>query len=201
AIEITQNDRRVTLMELRPDTETERTVLEYGTMSWYVIIRGDKIGIRLRDRESHIRRGFEHIDRYPVDAHWRFEALLDKYEPMKFIPIDSVIDVVSNEPCIGAVVFEVGGETYRLDAIIEAHSPKLWVIFADETSGDETYGGGRYLYLDPPDDDGKLVIDFNVAENPPCAFSDYTTCPLPPPQNRLPIAVTAGEKTYRKHAE
>jgi uncharacterized protein (DUF1684 family) len=97
-------------------------------------------------------------------------------------------------PSPGALVFDVDGKTYRLDALTEQGEEKLFIIFADATSGRETYGAGRYLYADPPDAEGRIVVDFNKAYSPPCAFTNFATCPLPPFQNRLPIAVEAGEK-------
>lgn len=208
SVDINENTRieyegqRVTSMKLRNDhDESGPTVLKHGTLSWYVIDRGGRIGIRVKDSESEGRLGFKGIDRFPVDEKWRFEAVLDRYEPVRLVPIETVVDVAVPERVIGAVVFAIGDTTYRLDAIIESHSPKLWIIFSDGTAGEETYGGGRFLYLDPPDEDGRMFVDFNIAENPPCAFSDYTTCPLPPEQNRMPIRITAGEKNYGKHGK
>lgn len=94
----------------------------------------------------------------------------------------------------GALVFEINGWVYRLDPLLEKGSKQLFIIFADKTSGKETYGAGRYLYADPPGADGNVVVDFNKAHNPPCAFTKFATCPLPPRQNRLAIRVEAGEK-------
>ena len=96
----------------------------------------------------------------------------------------------------GALIFEVNGRSYRLDPVLEKDSKQLFIIFADKTTGKETYGAGRYLYADPPGDDGKVVVDFNKAHNPSCAFTEFATCPLPPRQNRLAIRVDAGEKKY-----
>jgi uncharacterized protein (DUF1684 family) len=96
----------------------------------------------------------------------------------------------------GAIVFEHGGTQYRLDAILEEGADKLFMIFSDSTSGKETYGAGRYLYISMPDAQGSVFIDFNKAYNPPCAFTSYATCPLPPPQNKLKVFIDAGEKKY-----
>ncbi len=96
----------------------------------------------------------------------------------------------TDEPSPGAVAFEVGGKTYRLDAITEKGNPQFFMIFADDTRGKETYGAGRYLYIDPPDANNRIVIDFNKAYSPPCAFTNFATCPLPPQQNILPIGLT-----------
>jgi uncharacterized protein (DUF1684 family) len=104
--------------------------------------------------------------------------------------------MVDDQTSPGALVFEVDGKSYRLDAIQEKGSDKLFIIFADKTNGRETYGAGRYLYTSKPDADGKVIIDFNKSENPPCAFTSFATCPLPPRQNRLPFSVEAGERKY-----
>ncbi len=103
------------------------------------------------------------------------------------------------QPSPGALVFEIDGKTYRLDPVAEPQDKELFLIFADKTTGKETYGGGRFLYVPRPDKNGKTYIDFNKAYNPPCAFTPYATCPLPPAQNKLPIAVKAGEKNYAGH--
>jgi uncharacterized protein (DUF1684 family) len=96
----------------------------------------------------------------------------------------------------GALVFEINGTEYRLDPVLEKGSKQLFVIFADITAGKETYGAGRYLYVDPPGADGRVIVDFNRAYNPPCAFTKFATCPLPPRQNRLAVRVEAGEMRY-----
>jgi uncharacterized protein (DUF1684 family) len=104
--------------------------------------------------------------------------------------------MTDDETSPGALVFEVGGTTYRVDPILEKGETDLFVIISDGTTGKETYGAGRYLYVSPPDNTGKVVIDFNKAYSPPCAFTNYATCPLPPQQNRLPFSIEAGEKKY-----
>jgi uncharacterized protein (DUF1684 family) len=139
------------------------------------------------------------LKRFAIDEKWRFEGTLETYTPDKYIPFDDTIGLVTNHRVYGTIVVEIDGETYRLDALGDQGAKKLFVIFADATSGLETYGGGRYVYVDTPGDDGVVVIDFNKAYNPPCAFNSHTTCLLPPPQNRLAIRVTAGEKRYEKH--
>jgi uncharacterized protein (DUF1684 family) len=116
------------------------------------------------------------------------------------MPITNVLGMESSENSPGAVKFEVDGKEYRLDAITEKGERHLFMIIADKTSGKDTYPAGRYLYVDPPDASGRMVIDFNKAFSPPCAFTKFATCPLPPRQNRLPFAIEAGEK-YQKHAD
>jgi len=107
-----------------------------------------------------------------------------------------MLGTVTEETSPGALVFEIKGKTFGLDPVAEPGASRFFIIFADETSGKETYGAGRFLYIDGPGEDGTTIIDFNKAYNPPCAFSEFATCPLPPSQNRLAVRITAGEKKY-----
>ncbi len=195
---ITLADKLVTSLELKSDADDKPTVLHLGSLSLQIIKRSDKLGVRVKDKDNPARSNFAGIESYPADQKWRLEARFEPYSPPKRMPIINVLDMESSEESPGAVAFEVEGTAYRLDAIKEKGEPKLFMIFADSTSGKETYPAGRYLYVDPPDADGRMVIDFNKAYSPPCAFTKFATCPLPPKQNRLPFAVAAGEK-YRRH--
>ncbi|OKL41942.1 DUF1684 domain-containing protein [Pontibacter flavimaris] len=168
-------------------------VMRHGSLKWVVIKRGDKFAVRLWDAESEARRNFAGLERYPVQPEWRLEARLEQNPLPKQIPITNVLGQTSQEPSPGAVVFTVEGQQYRLDALEEGE--ELFIIFADKTNGTDTYGSGRYLYMPKPDSSGITYIDFNKAYTPPCAFTGYATCPLPPRQNFLPISVTAGEKS------
>ncbi|WP_439880236.1 DUF1684 domain-containing protein [Pontibacter sp. MBLB2868] len=168
--------------------------LKHGSLSWVVIKRGDKYGVRLWDAESEGRRNFTSIERYPVQPEWNLEARLEQNALPKQVAITNVLGQTSQEPSPGAVVFTVNDQQYRLDALEEGE--ELFIIFADKTNGSETYGSGRYLYIPKPGADGKTTIDFNKAYNPPCAFTGFATCPLPPKQNFLPFKVTAGEKAH-----
>jgi uncharacterized protein (DUF1684 family) len=184
---------------LRPDSHGQPDVLELGRLRFLVIERSGRFGIRMRDLESDARKQFQGIDRYAVDPAWRVEAGFEPYTPPRRIAIASVIGTVDSSLCPGALVFSRDGRTLRLEPILEdPDATSLFVIFSDATSGDETYPAGRFLYCDLPRD-GKTMLDFNRAYNPPCAFTPFATCPLPPPQNALPIAVRAGEKTYGEH--
>jgi uncharacterized protein (DUF1684 family) len=172
------------------------TVLALDGLRFYLIDRDGRLGVRVKDAGAPARRQFAGIESYPLDPGWRIEARFERYDPPKRIPVPNILGTVSEEPSPGAVVFARGGESYRLDAVAEPGESDLFVIFGDRTNGRATYGGGRFLYTPPPDADGRVVIDFNRAYNPPCAFTEFATCPLPPPQNKLPIAVEAGEKRY-----
>jgi uncharacterized protein len=197
---ITVGDKPVTSLELKSDADDKATVLRLGSLTIQIIKRNDKLGVRVKDKENPDRANFRGIESYPTDLKWRVEAHLERYNPPKALPIMNVLGMESDEPSPGAVVFQVDGQTYRLDAITEPDEPRLFMIFADKTSGKETYGAGRYLYIDPPDSSGRVIIDFNKAYSPPCAFTNYATCPLPPQQNRLSLAIEAGEK-YTSHRE
>ncbi|WP_242916311.1 DUF1684 domain-containing protein [Pontibacter liquoris] len=168
--------------------------MTYGPLTWFVLKRGDRYGIRLRDAESPVRTAFKGVDRFPVATKWRLPARLEQNPLPKQIPITNILGQTEPEPSPGALVFTVGDSTYRLDALEEGD--ELFIIFADKTNGTDTYGSGRYLYVPKPGPDGSTTIDFNKATNPPCAFVPYATCPLPPKQNFLPLSITAGEKTY-----
>jgi uncharacterized protein (DUF1684 family) len=197
AVEITSGGIPVTSLALKDDTEDSGpTVLKFGTLLMNVIKRGERVGVRVKDTDSRTRREFKGLEYYPIDPNWRIEARFELYQPPKIIPITNVLSMTEDETSPGALVFDVGGTTYRIDPILEKGETDLFVIIADGTTGKETYGAGRYLYVSPPDKAGKVVIDFNKTYSPPCAFTNYATCPLPPQQNRLPFRIEAGEKKY-----
>lgn len=183
-------------VEMKADTSGEATMLFSGPIRFYVIERGGKLAIRIKDSESEARKSFTGIDHFPVDPKWRIEARFEKYDPPKPIPITNVLGQTEPQPCPGAVVFTVDGQEYRLEPILEGNDPRLFIIFGDATNRTTTYGAGRFLYADPPGPDGKVIVDFNKAYNPPCVFSPFATCPLPPKQNKLPVAIEAGEKRW-----
>jgi uncharacterized protein len=195
---ITASDKPVTSLELKSDADDKPTVLQLGSLSLQIIKRGDKLGVRAKDKDNPTRSNFIGIESYSTDLKWRLEARFEPYNPPKKMPIVNILGMESGEDSPGAVAFEVEGKAYRLDAIKEKGEPKLFMIFADNTSGKDTYPAGRYLYVDPPDAAGRMIIDFNKAYSPPCAFTKFATCPLPPRQNRLPFAIEAGEK-YSRH--
>lgn len=194
------NDQPVSAVELKSDAEDKPTVITLRSISFQVIKRGDKLGVRIKDKDSPQRTNFSGLEYFPIDLKWRLDAQFEPYNPPKPMPITNVLGMESSESSPGAVKFEVDGKEYRLDAITEKGETKLFMIIADKTSGKVTYPAGRYLYVDPPDASGHLIIDFNKAYSPPCAFTKFATCPLPPRQNRLPFAIAAGEK-YKRHAD
>lgn len=193
-VKLTADGKPVTAsLALTTDAKGKPMILELGSLSFYTIQRGDRIGVRIKDKESPVRAAFKGVDTFTPDPKWRVVAHFVPYTDKK-IPITNVLGQVSNDPSPGAVVFDWQGKTYRLDALGD---PKegLSLIFGDTTNGKLTYGAGRFLDTDPPKD-GRVVVDFNTAYNPPCAFTVFATCPLPPTQNKLAIAVEAGEKKF-----
>jgi len=177
--------------ELRPDSDD---VLKVGRLSLFVIQRGDRVGIRLKDPDSPYLRQFHGLEYFPAVEAYRITAKFVS-EPRK-IPIVNVLGQTDQEDCPGYAAFRLHGQDVRLYPVLEEPDAKeLFFIFRDQTSGKETYAAGRFLYSDLPRD-GKVVLDFNKAYNPPCAFTPYATCPLPPKENRLSVRVEAGEKKY-----
>lgn len=168
-----------------------------GTLRWAIIKRDDKIGIRLRDLNSELVKNFKGIERFPVDSLYKIKAHLQKTEIPSLISITNILGQTDNEKTPGKLIFTLQGKQYSLDALQEGR--ELFIIFGDATSGKETYPSGRFLSAPLPDADGNTVLDFNKAYNPPCAFTPYATCPLPPKQNILPVAINAGEKNYGHH--
>lgn len=184
----------VSTLELETDAEGRPTTFTLGTLRFFVIKRGERFALRVKDTKHPARSTFRGIKHYPIDLKLRVEAGFEAYDPPKIIPIANVLGMVDEMKSPGALVFEIDKKTYRLDALEVKGSDKLFIIFADTTNGRQTYGAGRYIYTLAPDASGKVILDFNKAENPPCAFTEFATCPLPPRQNRLPVAVEAGEK-------
>lgn len=183
--------RPVTALEIRTDADERPSVLNAGSVTMQVIKRGARFGVRVKDKNSRQRREFAGLRWFPVKEPLRVTASFVAYDEPRDIPIANVLGDVQNMPSPGYAKFEMGGKMYRLDPVLDGK--KLFFIFSDLTSGKSTYPAGRFLYSDPPVD-GVVVLDFNQAINPPCAFTSFATCPLPPRQNRLKVAISAGEK-------
>jgi uncharacterized protein (DUF1684 family) len=182
-------------LDVQSDAQGKPVVFHLGSLSFFVIQRGDKVGIRIKDSQSPALAAFRGLEYFPLQPAWRVDARFEPYQPVKKIPIANVLGQISEEESPGAAVFDWHGKTYRLDALSGGDDGSLSFIFADQTNGKETYGAGRFLDTGAPKD-GRVVVDFNTAYNPPCAFTAFATCPLPPAQNRLALRVEAGEKNY-----
>jgi uncharacterized protein (DUF1684 family) len=135
-----------------------------------------------------------------MDPGWKVEGKYVRHEAGKTMDVASIIGTIEPAANPGLVEFQRDGQTYRIEAIDEGDG-RLFLVFADRTNGHGSYGAGRFLYAETPDASGQVVIDFNQSYNPPCAFTSFATCPLPPPENRLDVAITAGEKAYNKPHE
>lgn len=174
----------------------KRDWVSLGRISMHVIEREGRYVLRLADNESLVRKNFPGRVWYPVNEKFRVEAKFVPYPPGKKIAIVNVIDEISDEPCPGYVEFKLDGVTQRLDVVGEDEG--LFFVIRDGTSGDTTYRPSRFLYVEKRPAPGQsFILDFNKAYNPPCAFSEFTTCPLPPEQNIMKTRIEAGEK-YRK---
>jgi uncharacterized protein (DUF1684 family) len=172
--------------------------VEIGSKVFTIIKRGEHFAVRMWDSDAESLKHFTGIERFPVSRQWRVEARWEAYAKPKTVKIASVIpDYLEDYQVLGAAVFSINGQECRLEPITEGQE-SLFFIFADKTNGKESYGAGRFLYTDPPKD-GKVILDFNRAQNPPCAFTPYATCPLPPASNRLQVRIEAGEKNFGGH--
>jgi uncharacterized protein (DUF1684 family) len=178
---------------LKPDSSGSPDLLSVNELTMFVIERGERYGIRLRDKNSLMRKAFKGLKYYPPKEGYRVVGKFVSYDPPKTIPIPNILGQVEQTPSPGYVVFTLKGRECRLDSITEGDT--LFFIFKDLTSGKETYPPGRFLNTEMPKN-GEVILDFNKAYNPPCAFTPYATCALPPEQNKLAIAIEAGELRY-----
>lgn len=183
---------------LEDDLEGHPTILGLGSIRFHLIRRDERLGIRVRDAAAPAIKSFEGIDHFPIDPSWWVEARFEPPVDDARIEITDVTGARFLETTPGTVVFERDGQTWRLAALPGDDDGSLEIVFGDATNGDETYPGGRFVYSEPPQPDGRVIVDFNLSYNPPCAFSPYATCPLPPAQNRLPIRIEAGEKAWHE---
>jgi len=172
----------------------ETTTVSCGSMSFYVIVRGGRMALRVQDTAAPRRMEFAGIERFATDESWRIEARWEAFGAPREVTITNTLGQESRALVMGRAVFDREGRRLTLLPLQETLGEPLFFIIADETSGHESYGPARFVYADPPDESGRLVIDFNKAINPPCAFTPYATCPLPPAENVMPVAVRAGEK-------
>ena len=194
---ITHEGAPVTDIELAADTTGKPTLLKSGSLTFFLIERAGKLGVRVRDSENPHRKHFAGLEYFPFDDSWVVDARFEPYEARKTVKIVNILGMEEDLVSPGALVFTRDGKEYRLDAVLEApEDTELFVMFADATSGRETYGAGRFIYVPMPAN-GIVRVNFNKSYNPPCAFNEFATCPLPPPQNRLTsLRIEAGEKNY-----
>ena len=182
---------------LRDDRDVRPSAVRFGTASLYLLDRSGRKALRIKDSTATTRTDFRGLDSFPIDSSWRIEARFEPFDPVHHVELATEAGTIERYVVPGRIVFERDGQHVTLLPVIQTPGDtRLFVVFADRTSGHETYGAARFLYADAPRD-GRVVLDFNRAYNPPCAFTAFATCPLPPPENRLSLRITAGELTYR----
>ncbi len=195
----TIDGEKKTTAALIDDSQPKPTQIGFGTVKFYLIQRGDKFGLRIKDSEAATRLKMvaQGVENFDFDPSWRFDAKWEAYNPPHEVEGVNIIGQVEKYQIMGKATFTRDGKTYSVEPMLEnPGDTELFLVFADRTSGKETYGAARFVYTPMPQD-GKLLLDFNKAYNPPCAFTPYATCPLPTPQNRLNLRVTAGEKKWK----
>jgi uncharacterized protein (DUF1684 family) len=191
-VPITLAGKPVDSMELRPDSKQDR--LAIGDLTFFVHASGNRFAIRVKDKNSPLRKEFKGLHWYPVNEAYRFDAPFVAYPKPREVEIENMLGDHDKLSLSGYISFSLGGKEYHLDAE-QDDSGGLFIVFRDLTSKTDTYQAARFLDTDPPKD-GHVEIDFNKAYNPPCAYNPYTTCPLPTPGNRLQVEIPAGEKRY-----
>jgi uncharacterized protein (DUF1684 family) len=189
---------------LRTDADHDKQAVHMtvGTLNMYVIRRADRFALRVKDSHSQALREFHGLKWYEPDAAYRVTAKWIPYNPVKKMTLLNMTGTSYEAPVPGAAEFQLAGATCRLEPVLEEDPPKLFFILRDTTSASTTYGASRFLYTALPSGGvgqaGELVLDFNHLENPPCAYTSFATCPLPPAGNRLPIALPVGELRYHE---
>lgn len=183
------------------DDSEEPSKLTIGTITIIVINRDGQFALRIKDLDAPTRAAFHRLKWYPPNAAYRMKARWIPYNPPKQLDIPTILGTTTHLPAPGVAEFTIAGQTLRLEPVLEdPKSTELFFIIRDTTSKTTTYGAGRFLYTPLPEhgvnQPGELWLDFNRLINPPCAFTAYATCPLPPPQNRLNVAIPAGEERY-----
>ncbi|HMJ50969.1 MAG TPA: DUF1684 domain-containing protein [Polyangiaceae bacterium] len=180
-------------LELRSDAAEAPDDVVVGSLTLQLLQRGNAFALRIRDAESAARKAFPGIPSYAVDPGWRIVARLEAFASAREMAIEDGDGRLQSYRCPGIAHFEKDGQPASLLPLFENRDERLFVLFSDRTSRDETYGAGRFLYAPPPQE-GRVLLDFNKAFNPPCAFTAYAVCPLPPPENKLELRIEAGEK-------
>jgi len=194
-VPVTRAGQPVTRAELRSDAGgQEPDVLALGAVTMQVLSRGARLAVRIRDLRTPARAAFKGLRWYPVKPEYLVQARFLPAATPRTMRVDSVIGIPDDMSSPGTVEFQLGGKTLHLTPVIEPGDPSLFFIFRDATAGKTTYGAGRFLHADPPRD-GVVILDFNRAYTPPCGFTAYATCPLPPAENRLTLPIEAGELT------
>src|SRR5919197_1965470 len=192
----TIDNQPVTTAKLQPDTSGKATVVALGRLRMHVIKRGQRVGIRLKDLQNPALRNFTALQFYPIDPAYRITATWVPSDGKRKVDVPNVLGDLTPTIVPGEARFTLNGERLKLTALSGDPAKGLFFVFSDATGKTDTYPAGRFLETDAVED-GTVVLDFNKAYNPPCAFTPYATCPLAPKENRLGIAIPAGEKFER----
>lgn len=197
-VSVTVNDKPVQEYQLQGEATKKPEVVRTGDLTFLLLKRGARYGIRLKDKNAVTRCDFTGLRWYPIKEEYRITAQFLPYDQPKDVPIINILGDVENYKSPGLLKFKLRGQEFTLEPVNSGEN--LFLILRDQTSGKTTYGASRFLYADKPKD-RQVILDFNLAINPPCAFTAYATCPLPPKQNRLNTAIEAGELIYQAHGE
>lgn len=192
-VELSVNDSLVYELELKHDHSENTTYLQQGDLAWYIIKRGERLGIRLRDHKHPRIQELDHIPSYPIQTSYVVEATLEAFDAPKTMTVATPLEgYTESYECPGTLNFRLRGKDLELYPFASGNG--YFLVIADETTAIDTYGAGRFMYA-TPDSSGRIILDFNKAYNPPCAFSPFATCPMPPRENFLEVAIEAGEKS------
>lgn len=194
---VTSDGKNISEVDLHVKGEDTPTKIRHNDFLWYIIERRGDYYLRLKDTSHPNFSVFDGIERFPVDQKWNIKAAFKRFESPRTITIPDILGESYEDSLYGTLHFTINDQEYQLSPLGHPDDDEqFFIILGDETNGKSTYSGGRYLYIDTPNKNNITYIDFNKAYNPPCVFTDYATCPLPPLQNKLPVAITAGEKMY-----
>ncbi|NNC56343.1 MAG: DUF1684 domain-containing protein [Woeseiaceae bacterium] len=192
-VDVFSDDEPVTSILILDDTTEAPVQVTHRSFAWTVVQRDGRFAVRVRDFEHPFVATFGPLPYFAVDPSLRVAAILRRYDEPRIADVETVIEGLGYHPeSPGTVEFVIDDDTYELEAYTSGD--RLFFVFGDMTNRDDTYGAGRFLYADAPGEDGRTVLDFNLAYSPPCAFNDFSTCPVASPRNRLPIRIEAGEK-------
>lgn len=196
-VELSYKNEIVSELDLSYESSGEPSYVTHGNFAWYIMKRHQSMAIRLRDYNNPAINALDSIPSYPIDPEYVVEASLKVYKEARTITVNTPFQGYTQDyQCPGELLFNLKGENLKLLPFTSGEG--YFIIISDETSGLESYGGGRFLYV-YPDSSGRIILDFNKAYNPPCAITPFAACPMPPPENRLPVNIEAGEKALAVH--
>lgn len=192
-----------TVVPMFADVSGKATVVRVGSVSFFVIDRQGKIGVRIKDSESATLKSFAGIETYPLSWEWRLRTRFVPAPPGKKIKVPNVLGQVDEQESAGTIEFEKDGRTWRIEALLGEGEDGLYFVFGDGSNGRGSYGGGRFLEAKVEGGSRKTattaLVDFNLAYNPPCVFTPFATCPLPPAESKIELPIEAGEKVWGTH--